>query len=213
MPFRKSAYSNFVPYWDTFYQGQHVREPSSFAECAQRQFLEPGRSLLELGCGNGRDAAFLRSAGLEVTGVDLSAQAIAACAREITGARFLVGDFTNLCLNERFHYIYSRFTLHSVDEPSECRTLAGAWEHLETDGLLLIEVRTVLDELCGQGERISNKEWIHDGHYRRFIIPENILKRTRKAGFTPQFMQLSKGLAKWGDQDPTVLRLVLRKDA
>lgn len=210
MPARNS-YRKYTSYWNSFYGGQHVKEPSRFAEFVRGQFLQPGKRLLEIGCGNGRDAIFLNRTGLEVTGVDLSEAAIQKCRQELPKSRFLVGDFSELNLKESFDYVYSRFTLHAVDEPAERRTLASAADLLERGGLLFVEVRTILDELCGKGERISQKEWIYDGHYRRFIIPENLLTRARKAGFSPNYIHLSKGLAQWGDQDPTVLRLVLEK--
>jgi SAM-dependent methyltransferase len=212
MPLDQPIFRESIQYWDTFYENQHVREPSPFAEFVRANYLQSGRSLLEFGCGNGRDAEYLDRCGLNVTGVDLSETAIQQCIEEIPGGTFIVGDFSELPHPHPFHYVYSRFTLHAVDEPTENRALAGAYEHLKPKGLLFIEVRTILDELCGKGERISDKEWIHDGHYRRFIIPERILGRARKAGFSPEFIHLSRGLARWGDQDPAVLRLVLRRD-
>ncbi len=210
MPHRKASHLDFISYWDSFYRQDHLQEPSDFAAFVHRVFLASGQSVLEIGCGNGRDAHFLSRAGMKVTGVDLSAEAIAQCREGNHRAEFIQGDFSELHLPERFHNIYSRFTLHSVDEAAERRTLAGVAEHLAPGGTFFIEVRTILDELCGQGERISEKEWIHQGHYRRFIIPENLLGRLRKAGFLPHYIHLARGLARWQSQDPIVLRVAVK---
>ena len=52
------------------------------------------QSVLELGCGPGLDASALVAAGLDYTGVDLSFEAVATCARR--GFRACVADVTSL---------------------------------------------------------------------------------------------------------------------
>ena len=211
MSFRKSLHRDFTRYWDEFYKHAHIGEPSSFAKFARENYLHEGKSLLEIGCGNGRDAQLFGRTGLDVTAIDLSEQAIMNCKANIPSVNFLTGDFSELDLKREFDYVYSRFTLHAVDEEAEKRTLASAWNHLGNKGLLLVEARTILDELCGKGERISQKEWIYNGHYRRFLVPENFLGRARKAGFSPCFIHMANGLATWQDQDPIVIRAVFWK--
>lgn len=212
MPHRQALYRTYNRYWNSFYGSDHVKEPSDFALFVRHHYLAEGESLLELGCGNGRDACFFAGSGIEVTGIDLSEQAITSCRAQTSRSTFLVGDFSELLTQQVYDHVYSRFTFHAVDEKAEKRAMLNAHVHLKENGFLFIEARTVLDELCGQGEMVSEHEWIHDGHYRRFLVPEGILTRARKAGFSPCYILMSKGLARWKDQDPMVIRLVLRKN-
>jgi cyclopropane fatty-acyl-phospholipid synthase-like methyltransferase len=212
MPFRKSLHRDFTSYWDEYYKNNPVGEPSLFAQFVRQNYLHEGKSLLEIGCGNGRDAQWFSRTGLAVTGVDLSSEAIKHCREQVTQAEFFTGDFSELTMDRKFDYVYSRFTLHAVDEETECKTLTNVWNHLGDHGLFFVEARTILDELCGKGECLSQKEWIYNGHYRRFLVPENFLGRARKAGFSPCFIHMANGLAPWRDQDPIVMRAVFWKN-
>ena len=69
-------------------------DPSPFARYAAT-LVEPGRTLVDLGCGNGRDALYFASLGLSVIAIDLSDTAIQTL-RERGGdnPRFLCGDLS-----------------------------------------------------------------------------------------------------------------------
>ncbi len=186
--------------------------PTPFAQYAADYWFPKPTDILEIGCGNGRDATWFAKRGHEVVGVDLSDSAIASCARQESPASFQVGDFSDLELGRQFNVVYSRFTLHSVDDLTEARTLDTVRKHLQPGGRFIVEARTVYDELCGWGTRVSEREWIHENHYRRFLDPVEFLTNVRNAGFVPEFVLMSNGLAVWKDQDPVVIRLVLTAD-
>lgn len=208
--------------WDTIYAtGQSsykpiVTEPSSFARSVH-PLLCADRSLLELGCGNGRDAAFFSSIGLHVHGIDISEVGIAKCRELCPEATFAVQNFVNLptpldSMHMSFDVVYSRFTLHSVKEEECSRALRWTFENLVPGGLFLIEVRSVLDAMCGVGMQVLDERnaWIN-GHYRRFIEKEELLKELRAIGFQVQFEQEEKGLSPYGDDDPVLIRLHLQR--
>ena len=82
-------------YWNRYYQdGLCPMDPSPFARYAAT-LVEPGRTLVDLGCGNGRDALYFASLGLSVIAIDLSDTAIQTL-RERGGdnPRFLCGDLS-----------------------------------------------------------------------------------------------------------------------
>ena len=63
-------------YWNLYYQNKLCpTSPSPFARYVST-LVEPGRTLAELGCGNGRDALYFASLGLDVVAMDLSEAAI-----------------------------------------------------------------------------------------------------------------------------------------
>ena len=57
---------------------------------------------------------------------------------------------------------------------------------------------------------ISKTERIF-GHYRRFIIADELTQKLRDAGFEITEFTERAGLAKLGDDDPVVIRLVATK--
>lgn len=64
-------------YWDQYYKNHLCpEEPSLFAQYVAT-LVEPGRRMIELGCGNGRDAVYFASRGLDVVALDTSKTAIA----------------------------------------------------------------------------------------------------------------------------------------
>ena len=110
-------------YWDNFYKRNGLmQDPSTFAQYVQNNHLGKRGQLLELGCGNGRDALYFAQNGLKVTALDFSRQTIENLRRStVRGARFLHRDFSDLSIFSDFDYVYSRFTLHAVDEDTENR--------------------------------------------------------------------------------------------
>ena len=60
------------------------------------------------------------------------------------------------------------------------------------------------------GEIISTTERVH-GHYRRFIIPEEFHDRLIERGFKVISLQEEDGVAKYGDDDPVVIRVIAAK--
>lgn len=58
-------------YWEDYYKENCMpKEPSLFAEWCWDNYLEKGNSVVELGCGNGRDAVFFASNNIEVQAID-----------------------------------------------------------------------------------------------------------------------------------------------
>jgi SAM-dependent methyltransferase len=205
-------------YWDNYYKNhQHAEEiskPSNFAIFCNIKIDEMfnGKSvdLLEIGCGNGRDSEHF-ALNHKVVACDLSQVSIDELNNQNTKVNYCCADFTNLDTHDTFDVIYSRFTLHSVDGEGELRTIQKAHEILNEGGLFMIETRSNYDEICGRGEKISDYEWVYDGHYRRFNVLEDFLARVKSCGFEPVYVIQSKDLAPFGDRNPVVIRTILRK--
>jgi SAM-dependent methyltransferase len=167
--------------------------------------------LLEVGCGNGRDAVFFAGRGHRVTAIDMSAAAIERCAREHerSGVEFLCGTLPGLeaGLAADFDAVYSRFCLHAMTDEEELEMLAASQRLLRPGGALFLECRSINDPLARRGEVISPNERI-DGHYRRFVIPDELQRRLRATGFEVSEFGESSGWARFGADDPVVIRAV-----
>lgn len=197
-------------HWAHYYAAdQGIAEPSGYAEFVANR-LRPGQAILEVGCGNGRDAAYFSIRGHAVTAIDASKAAIELCRRKhrSSGALFEHRELRAAAPPERdrFDVLYSRFCLHAMTESEETEMLAAAGQILKADGRLFLECRSINDPLARKGEVISPTERIF-GHYRRFIVRADLHERLAAAGFAVTHSEESDNLAVLGDENPVVIRI------
>ena len=74
--------------------------------------------------------------------------------------------------------IYSRFTWHTINKKNESIFLKKI-SNLSNLEYLFIETRSIKDDLCGVGKKLSKNEFITD-HYRRFINKIDLVKKLKK---------------------------------
>lgn len=202
-------------HWQKYYLKSSVpSNPSPFAEYVANQ-IKPSSRIIDIGCGNGRDTAFFRKSGHHVTGLDFCKTAIDVCNKNYfsLGARFLHGTLDELLedFDNTFEVIYSRFVIHAMTLQEELSTSKGAYSVAAPNALLFIECRSIKDKLAREGEFISSRERAY-GHYRRFIVLDELVSRVEDSGFSVINQIESRGLAPFDDEDPIVIRLVAQKN-
>ena len=109
---------------------------------------------------------------------------------------------------QRLFSIYSRFTIHSINRKQE-KEFFKKIHKLKNIDYLFIEVRTIYDDLFGQGKKISKNEFF-TSHYRRFINPIELSREVKKS-FTILEYKVSKGLAVFKKENPKVMRVIAKK--
>lgn len=99
-------------------------------------------TLLDLGCGQGRDSIFLASLGYQVTAVDSSKVGINQMIKkaqtmglEIDG---IVNDIQNLKLQRKFDVILFDMLLHGFEDSTQLELLGKYSNYLNQDGILCI---------------------------------------------------------------------------
>ena len=215
--YKKSSITNNIDYWNGFYKNNfnEIIEPSSFAKYIM-SYIEPNKTLLDLGCGNGRDSKFFINNKLNVVGVDTSDYAINKLNNEIIDGNsiFICDDFVT-CRNifqQQYDYIYSRFTLHTISEKQETELLLNIKESIKNNGYFFIEARTINDEIYGKGQRIGENEYIYNNHYRRFIDVDKFKEKLRNiGGFEIIELKEDKNYSKIEESNPTLMRCILKK--
>ncbi|QPH53259.1 methyltransferase domain-containing protein [Pontivivens ytuae] len=90
----------------------------------------PGERILDLGCGDGALTARLRDAGAVVTGVDGSADMVAAAQARGLDARVMDGH--SLIFDGGFDAVFSNAALHWMTEPRA--VILGVWNALKPGG-------------------------------------------------------------------------------
>ena len=199
-----------VRYWDEYYKKDAAPSfPSPFAEYVANK-LSTKQNILEIGCGNGRDSKFFSSKGHHVTGLDRSREAIELCKNLYSSEpiEFFFGAITDIAKTNKKKYdlIYSRFVIHAMSLNEELEMLTMSYRLLNEDGQFFIECRSINDPLSEAGEILSHTERI-EGHYRRFIILEELKQRLIQVGFEIIEAIESDGLANLGKEDPMVIRV------
>lgn len=106
-----------------------------------RYHLHPEHSLLEIGCGEGRDSSTVLENGFNLMATDISPEAINYCKKKMPGfeSKFMVLDCLSSDLDMKFDFIYSIAVIHMLvlDEDRN-----GFYQfihsHLKSDGIALI---------------------------------------------------------------------------
>jgi SAM-dependent methyltransferase len=203
-------------YWDDYYatRATPVRKlPSQFATFVAGE-LDQRHRVIELGCGDGRDAMFFASFGHEVVGVDASHAAVEACrllAQTLgENASFIVSRIDEPDLAARIRgddgprVVYARFFVHAITEVEEEILLDLAAAITDPGDLLAVEYRTVRDS---SGAKVT------ETHYRRFVMPAAFEARALGRGFDVTYAVEGFGFAKYRQDDAYVARTIFRRHA
>ena len=133
---------------------------------------EPPYSILDLGCGPGRDLSHFRSLGHEAVGLD-GAQQFVAMARAHSRCEVLHQDLLAMRLPAgRFDGIFANASLFHVPSQGMPRVLAELSETLRPRGVLF----------CSN-PRGNNEEGFGDGRYSCFFDLDTWRNYVRAAGF------------------------------
>lgn len=206
-------------YWTEYYiENSKPTGASTFAKFILNK-LEKNKTLIELGCGNGRDSIYFSQNNLNVVAIDQVQCEVDFLNKnyKTNNINFICDDFTNLkntkndIVNEvNFDYVYSRFTFHSINEAKENRTLDWIKNNLVKGGLFLLEARSMKDPMFKQGETLSETE-NYTTHYRRYMDLNKIINKLESRNFEILFKIEDKDLAVYKDDNPYVIRIIAEK--
>jgi tellurite methyltransferase len=205
-------------YWEDHYRRFNEFGPSDFAKNFAVKYTNQNSNIIELGCGNGRDALFLVEYCKNYTGLDISQTGISTARQKLENKKyhrqpqFHCADFTNTDFadfKDSKNLFYSRFTLHSITLEQQKNLFTNLLKLPAEKNVLVVETRTIYDELYGIGEEKDKDAFISD-HYRRFINPGEI-KSEIESNFEILEWIEGKDLARFEDENPYVLRFALKK--
>lgn len=162
--------------YDDRYRQVHQKSLKWFSDCPSEiveetliKYKKDNKlKIIEIGCGEGRDAVYLLNKGYNVVATDISPVVIEHCKEWFPdySSSFKVLDCLSQQLNDKFDFIYAVSVLHMlvVDEDRK-QFYQFIYEHLREDGFALI---------CTMGD--GNEEW-HSNIASAF----NLQKRTHES--------------------------------
>lgn len=148
----------------------------------------------------------------DVTALDLESDEIKYLRKKnnYKNLNFLNRNFTTYTDINQYDVIYSRFSIHAITENDEDETLKNSYKNLKNNGLLLIEVRSIKDQMFIDSQCLSDNEGVTD-HYRRFIDFSKLKQKLEGLNFKIIYSIESTGLAIHGNEDPSIIRFVAQK--
>ena len=112
-----------------------------------------------------------------------------------------------------FDAVYSRFSVHAIDEDQENILFNNVFKCLKEDGIFAIEVRGIHDELYKKGRCVGRNAYIYEDHYRRFIEINELISKLIKVGFIVQYAEENRDFAPFKESNPRVIRVVVKKSS
>ncbi len=158
-------------------------DSSRFAKMAYQLMAERDyKTILDLGCGNGRDSLYFASKGLKVTALDWSEVALDALAKQAKKLSLLERinviwqNIANLELPDNsFDVIFANLSLHYFDDQTTRKIIDQVYKILRNRGLLFIEVKSDKDPLSKKGQDLGNEMRNVYGTKRRFFSQSSLL--------------------------------------
>jgi len=201
-------------FWNKFYKKNFkILRPSPFAKFVLKKINKDKKTLLDVGCGNGRDTIYFVRNKVKSFGFDCSKQAINLNIKKLSQKKvFFCKDICRPIKkknNKLYDYIYARFFLHSIDLNQEKNFFSNCKKILDKKGKIFLEFRTIKDPIFKSGRKISRYEYFTD-HYRRFIDVELFENRVKRFGFIIEYKKSGINLAKFKKENPHVCRIILR---
>jgi SAM-dependent methyltransferase len=207
-------------YWANFYAHTHYDQGSTFFDFVNGRPDTP-RTVVDIGCGDGRDSFAFGAAGRSVLGVDRSHVAVVHATKQAADmgladrVRFRSVDVSDrAALSATLQEVvgsspeapvlfYLRFFLHSIPEDVQAGLLEVISDCARPGDMFAAEFRT---------DRDRARSKVHQKHYRRYqngsAFVESLRKRYR---FEILHEQESAGLSPYGSEDPVLYRVVARR--
>lgn len=204
-----------IMYWNEYYKKIGYAEPPSLFARYVGEKIVKGKDMIELGCGNGRDSVFFANKGMNITAIDASDIVIRhlQAKYDYDNLQFICDDFvcSSTLFVEHYEYCYSRFSLHAINEKQENKVIRNVYNALKKQGRFFVEVRSINDELYGKGEKVGRNAYKYNGHYRRFIVKEELENKLKENGFILEYSEEARNFAPYKDTNPLIIRMIAYK--
>jgi SAM-dependent methyltransferase len=167
--------------WESWHHTHSYASPSVHAEAEVGAFIENlpkegfNHRILEVGCGQGREAIKLARNGYHVVAFDLSPTAISIAQAKARAANVSIdfhegnASYPLPHKNKTFQGIFAHLSLHYFDDITTRSIFRELERVLTPGGVLYFTVRSIGDRFYRKGERIDENLYCYEGHVRGFF--------------------------------------------
>lgn len=149
--------------------------------------LSPGSSILELGCGVGRDARYFAKKGHTVLATDLSEVVIEQNKERppIAGLTYQYLDFKDLrqYADNSYDMVYAYLSLHYFDNDTTVSIFNEIRRIIKPIGIIAFACKTTDDKYFGLGDKVGDDMFLYKGHVRHFFSEEYTRELMNKCGY------------------------------
>lgn len=139
-----------IPFWEESYRDDHASlfgTAPNASLVAFKASIDPQGSVLDVGCGDGKNALYLAGLGVRnIDAFDLSENAIAKLKRlalsQGVQINTWVQDVADFTFTKKYDLIFSFGTLHFVRKEIWHRFIRSAKEHTNSHGIHIIQLFT-----------------------------------------------------------------------
>jgi SAM-dependent methyltransferase len=178
--------------WDKKHgAGEHEKYRDQMSELASKMEarLQPNSSVLEIGCGIGRDARYFASEGHNVLATDFSAVVIEQNKQfpPVPGLAYEHLDITHGLVelpSDSFDAIYAHLSLHYFDDAKTKEIFSEINRILKPSGIFAFACKTPRDKYYGEGEPVGPNMFINNGHLRHFFTESYVRELVREDDYT-----------------------------
>jgi SAM-dependent methyltransferase len=203
-------------YWANFYAHTHFDKGSTFFDFLDGRPDTP-RTVIDIGCGDGRDSFAFAATDRRVLGLDRSHIAVRHAAKkaeqiglgdrmtflgvDVSDVPAVRAAFTEALAGSPDEPVlfYLRFFLHSIPEDVQAGLIDVIESCARPGDMLAAEFRTDQDEA---------RMHVHMKHYRRYQNGPAFGESLRAHGFEVQHEEEGTGLSPYGDEDPHLYRVI-----
>ena len=132
----------------------------------------PGQRLLDVGCGLGREVAYLHQQGYDPIGIDSSVAMIDWASRHNPGLNFVHASQQDFAFDRQFDAIIcvGSTLLYNLTNRELLGTLRRFRQHMATDGVLVLDMRNAAFFLTEQGQH-----WLRQEHREETVLAQGRL--------------------------------------
>lgn len=170
-----------LQYWQHRWSETPAEPPNNFAKRAYKLMQQRSlKALLDLGCGNGRDAVYFHEKGLTVTAIDISESGIAKLRVREPGITTIKQSIEHIEFPKNaFDVIYAHLSLQYFDDKTTTAIFQKLYRLLKNGGLLFVTCKSIDDPLYGKGRKIGENMFFFK-HVRHFFSKEYMAEQLKE---------------------------------